>query len=282
MPGGAGQLSSGGGGQGRGAGVVTAEPSWLAERPRRRDPARSGRPAGVAGREDVRTSARPGRCPVRLVRSAVGVSVQPVERTSSIRASGVQASGVQASGVQASGVSRCPDGQASGVRGAAAALDLEWLGVAGRPGWAQRVDVPPWSVGGVVACLHRAGREGMVRRWPWLARTRVDVAQGHRLAGVPAAVPPWPQRADTGAGPGPGCGGGAWEGAGAHRPPQGVLGRSPAWCPTMGLDQEVVTTLRGRWARVVPWRPAPEGLLGLVGEQPAAAARPQRVRSAVP
>jgi hypothetical protein len=33
MPGGAGQLSSGSGGQGRGAGAVTAEPSWLAERP---------------------------------------------------------------------------------------------------------------------------------------------------------------------------------------------------------------------------------------------------------
>jgi hypothetical protein len=33
MPGGAGQLSSGGGSQGRGAGAVTAEPSWVAERP---------------------------------------------------------------------------------------------------------------------------------------------------------------------------------------------------------------------------------------------------------
>jgi hypothetical protein len=39
---------------------------------------------------------------------------------------------------------------------------------------------------------------------------------------------------------GPGCrpgGGGAWDRAGAHRPRQGVLGRSPAWCPAMGLDQ---------------------------------------------
>jgi hypothetical protein len=33
MPGGAGQLSSGGGAQGRGAGAVTAEQSWVAERP---------------------------------------------------------------------------------------------------------------------------------------------------------------------------------------------------------------------------------------------------------
>jgi hypothetical protein len=32
MPGGAGQLSSGSGGQGCGAGAVTAEPSWVAER----------------------------------------------------------------------------------------------------------------------------------------------------------------------------------------------------------------------------------------------------------
>jgi hypothetical protein len=33
MPSGAGQLSSGGGGQGRSAGAVTAEPSWVTERP---------------------------------------------------------------------------------------------------------------------------------------------------------------------------------------------------------------------------------------------------------
>jgi hypothetical protein len=32
---------------------------------------------------------------------------------------------------------------------------------------------------------------------------------------------------------------------------------------------------------VVRWRPAPEDPLGSVGEQPAAAARPQGVRSAV-
>jgi hypothetical protein len=51
--------------------------------------------------------------------------------------------------------------------------------------------------------------------------------------------------------------------------------------PTMGLDQEVVTTLGGRWARVVPSRPTPEDPPGSVGEQPAAVTRPQRVRSAV-
>jgi hypothetical protein len=104
--GGAGQLSSGSGGQGRGAGAVTAEPSWLAERPRCRDPARSGRLAGGRRSRGCPDTGQAGRCRVRLVRSAVGASVQPVERTSS----------VHASGVQASGASGCPDGQASGVR----------------------------------------------------------------------------------------------------------------------------------------------------------------------
>jgi hypothetical protein len=59
-----------------------------------------------------------------------------------------------------SSASGCPDGQASGVCGAAAVLSTprwtpEWLGVAGCPGWAQRIDVP-WAAGGVVACLYRA------------------------------------------------------------------------------------------------------------------------------
>jgi len=47
--------------------------------------------------------------------------------------------------------------------------------------------------------------------------------------------------------------------------------------PDHGLDQEAVTTLGGRWAVVVSCRSAPEGPLGSVGEQPAAAARPRRV-----
>jgi hypothetical protein len=144
-------------------------------------------------------------------------------------------------------------------------------------GWAQWVDVPPWSAGGVVACRHRAGRQGMVRRWPcWLTRGST-LAQGCRLAGVPAAASP-DRRTDTALVRG-GCrpgGGGARDGAGAHRPPQGVLGRSSAWCPTMGLDQEVVTTLRGRWARVGPCRPAPEDPPGSVGSS----LRPQRGRGA--
>jgi hypothetical protein len=63
--------------------------------------------------------------------------------------------------------------------------------------------------------------------------------------------------------------------------PAGRLGQVTGVVPTMGLDQEVVTTLCGRWARVVPSRPTPEDPPGSVGEQPAAAARPRRVRSAV-
>jgi hypothetical protein len=73
----------------------------VAERPRRRDPDEVGPPSGCRRSEDVRTPARPGvALSARPVRR--GMSVQPVERTSSI----------QVSGVQASGASRCPAGQA--------------------------------------------------------------------------------------------------------------------------------------------------------------------------
>jgi len=186
-------------------------------------------------------------------------------------------------------VSRCPAGHApSGVRGAAAGLSagwpLEWLGVAGRPrlgAAGRRAPGGLWAAW-LPACIRPDGK-GMARRLAVPARRRVDRSQGRRVAGVPAAAPPWPRRADMGAGPGQGAG----RVAGEHGTeqvltgPAGVLGRSSAWCLTMGLDQEAVTTLGGRWARVVRWRPAPEGPLGSVGEQPAAAARPRRLRSVV-
>jgi hypothetical protein len=205
----------------------------VAERPRRRDPGEVGPLRGGRRSRGCPGAGQAGRCPVRLVRSAVGMSVQPVERTSS----------VHASGVQASGASRCPAGQASGVRGAAAALSAprwtpEWLGVAGRPGRAQRVDVPPWPVGrrGRLPASGRTRRDGAAVAVA--GSHEVDVAQGRRLAGVPAAAPPWPQRADAGAGPGPGCRPVAgsmgqsrcWTEQVLTGPPQGVLGRSPAWC----------------------------------------------------
>jgi hypothetical protein len=286
MPGGAGQLSSGGGGQGlrrrcrhRGAVLGGRAPpgavTW----------ARSGRPAGGRRREDVRT-------PARLV---VALSAPPVPPWGcpSSRSSGRPTSRRPVStrpvsrrpphpGVRTDTL-RCPRRCRHVVRAA-----LIWSGSVWRaaPGWAQPVDVPrgrraAWSPAG----LGPDGKGGGGVGRGWLARGST-LAQGRRVAGVAAAAPPWPQRADTGAGPGQGAGrggehGGAWEGAGAHRPRPGVLGALVGVVPTRGLDQQLVTTLRGRWARVVPWRPAPEGPPGSVGEQPAAAARPRRVRSAV-
>jgi hypothetical protein len=181
MPGGAGQLSSGSGGQGRGAGAVTAEPSWVAERPRRRDPARSGRPAGVAGREDVGTPARPvvalsaSSGPRWGVRRAGRADIQRPR----VRCPGVRCPGVRCSRV--SGQTR------SGVRGAAAALSGPRWTRSGSVWWATPAghggSTCPWSVGGVVACRHQAGWEAMARRWPCLSRTRSTVA---RAAAWPA------------------------------------------------------------------------------------------------
>jgi len=149
MPGGAGQLSSGGG-QGRGAGAVTAEPSWVAERPQSRWPgARSGRPGGVAGREDVRTPARP------VV--PLSASSGPPWGCPSNRSSGHPASTRPVSrrpghpGVRTDTL-WCPRRCRRPVR----ALDPGLARCGGRPGRAQRVDMPPWSAGGVVACPHRS------------------------------------------------------------------------------------------------------------------------------
>ena len=161
--------------------------------------ARSGRPAGVAGREDVRTPARPvvalsassgpsGRADVQLQHPRV-------------RCPGVR--GIQ--GVRTDTL-RCPRRCRRAVR----ALDpgVARCGGPSRPGAAGRRAAVVRGRRGRLPALVLTGRGwcGVGRR-PWLARTRVDVAQGRRLAGVPAAAPPWPQRANTGAGPGPGCGG---------------------------------------------------------------------------
>jgi hypothetical protein len=201
MPGGAGQLSRGGGGQGRGA--VTAEPSWAAERPSRRDPGEVGPPSGCRRSRGCPDAGQAGRCPVRLVRSRRG-DVRPTGRAD------IQRPRVRCPRVRCPVPSRCPDGPGSGVRGAAAALSaarwpLEWLGVAGRSGRAQRVDVP--VVRGRRGRLPASGRTA--RGWcgvgrGWLARGST-LGQGRRLAGVPAAAPPG-RRADTGAGPGQGAG----------------------------------------------------------------------------
>ena len=65
----------------------------------------------------------------------------------------------------------------------------------------------------------------------------------------------------------------------------GRPGQVASVVPANGLDQEAVTTLGGRWAGGGAVASSSEGPLGSVGEQPAAAARPQRmpqrIRSAV-
>jgi hypothetical protein len=92
MEGGAGQLFSGGD-RGCGAGVVTAEPSWVAKRPQTLRPGR-----GLAAQRVVAVARMSGRrprrsspCPRPL--SAVRMSVQSVKRTSGVHASGVHATG---------------------------------------------------------------------------------------------------------------------------------------------------------------------------------------------
>jgi hypothetical protein len=147
--------------------------------------ARSGRPAGVAGRE--MSGRRPGRslpCPPRPVRRG---DVRPTGRAD------VQHPRVRCPGVR---TSRCPAGQAL----VSAALPPPcpragprrgsvWRAApAGRSGsTCPRGPGAAWAP----ACIGPDGK-GMVRRWPCLAGTRVDVARGRRLAGVPAAAPPGP------------------------------------------------------------------------------------------
>jgi hypothetical protein len=197
MPSGAGQLSSGCGGQ-----AAAQVPS----------------PSG-------RRSDRSLPCP------------RPRSRRGDVRPTGradVQRPGVRCPGVRCIQVSgrtglRCPRRCRRAVR---AALDLEWLGVAGRPrvgAVGRRVAVVRGRRGRLPAS-GRTGRDGAALAV--LARRRVTVAQGRLLGRRPgwgAAWPPGRHGRWSRAGCRPG-GGGAWDGAGAHRPPQCVLGRSPAWC----------------------------------------------------
>jgi hypothetical protein len=197
MPSGAGQLSSGCGGQ-----AAAQVPS----------------PSG-------RRSDRSLPCP------------RPRSRRGDVRPTGradVQRPGVRCPGVRCIQVSgrtglRCPRRCRRAVR---AALDLEWLGVAGRPrvgrsgSTCRRGPRPAWSPAGI-------GPDGK----GWCGVGRAGSQEGDRSPG-PAA---WPaSRLGRGLAAGPTRalvqGGvpagwwGSWDGAGAHRPPQCVLGRSPAWC----------------------------------------------------
>src|SRR5512132_2185778 len=123
----------------------------------------------------------------------------------------------------------------------------------------------------------------MVLCWPWWPARGSTTDLGRRIARAQAAAPPG-RLADKGAAPAPGC----WSVGREHEntqvltsPRRCVLGRLPAWCLTMGLDRDVVTTLRGRWAGDGPVSSVPQGPSGSAGEQTAAAARPRHVRSAV-
>jgi hypothetical protein len=134
-----------------------------------------------------------------------------------------------------------------------------------------------WSVRGLVVAA-RIGPGG--KGWSnvgraWLARGSTTDLDCH-LVCVPAAAP----RSLLGDH-------GSWSSAGAGRlageqgkervlqvPRRCGLGRVPAYWPTMGLDREVVTTLRGGALVLVPCRPALEALSGSAGSRP----RPQRGR----
>jgi hypothetical protein len=183
--------------------------------------ARSGRPAGGRRSQRCPDAGQAGRSPVRVPSPVVGTSVQPVERTS----------GVQASGVQASAASRCPDGQAFGVRGATAALSApRWTW----SGSVRRAALGLGAVGRRAAVVR--GRRG---RLPASGRTARDgpalaVAGSH--AGRPRPGPPLGRR--------PGCGV-AW--------PPGRHGRCPGRgagrvAGEPGMEQVLTGPRRASWA----------------------------------
>jgi hypothetical protein len=204
-----------------------------------------GRPAVVAV-EDVRTSATPF---VALSGSAVRrADVQPPGRVD-VRCPG----------------GRCPRDRCDpGVRtdrrpvSAAAAAKLSaarWIrNPSLRRGRPHRAQVR----GGAVVGERLARRcpkwglagQGMVQRWPWVARRSVE-----GRAGPPLTLPPGMR---TGSGAELAAwrpreltrrqrAGGARKGAGAHQArPQVRRGRVVGVMATIGLDREVVTTLGGR------------------------------------
>jgi hypothetical protein len=226
---------------------------------------------------------RPGRslpCPARPVR---GGDVRPAGRADvqrpHVRCPGVRCPGVRC--IQVSGRTglRCPRRRRRAVR---AALDpgVARCGGPPRPGAAGRRAAVGHGRRGCLPASGRTGRDGSALAVP--GSHEIDRSQGRRLAGVRLRCRLGPSGPTWALVQGQGAGrvAGSMGGAGAHRP------RQASWAGRWrgadnGLDREVMTTLGGRWARMVPSRPAPEGPLGSVGEQPAAAERPQGVRSAV-
>jgi hypothetical protein len=261
MPSGAAQLPSHRGGRCRHCGAVMDCPAPQTLQPERG----SGRPAGGRrrrGRPGCPDAGHGGRRWVRVRCSPCGrTSVQLVGRMS----------GVQATGVHATGVIRGVRTDTRPVSTAAAAALSgpcwipESVGAAGPATLAHRVGRVA-VVGARLGrrCPNRAWREGMVERWPCVARTRVDARPGLPLGmrtGCGAALAarrPWElaQRRCRS------VGGGAGEGAGAPSPPQvrpgqvaGVLadhGAGP------GGGDHAAWSVRWCWSPVVPrWRPHP-------------------------
>ena len=283
MPSGAGQLSSGGG-QGRGAGATTAEPSWVAERPRRRDPGAVGPPsawspgAGMSGRRSGRSLPCPPRpgppwgCPSNRS-SGHPASTGPVSRrpvsTGPVSRRPVH-SGVRTDrpAVSAALPPRCPRRAGSGAARC------------GRPpGWAQPVDVPrgrraAWSPA-------RIGPDGkgwccVGRRW-LAGGSTADL--GRRIVGAQAAAPPR-RLADKGAGPAHGCwsvGWGARERVGAHQSPQLRPGQVAGVVPDHGAgpggDDHAAWSLGEGWSGGVQLRRAHSVRPGADCGRSAAAAR---------
>jgi hypothetical protein len=245
--------------------------------PRRGDP-RRGRAAQrmVAGREDVRTPGRSLPCP------------RPRSRRGDVRPTG--RADVQRLHIQRPRV-RCHPGVRKDRPPVSAALPPRCPRRAG-PGVAVGRAVPVGRSGSTrrrgpraawsPACIGPDGKgmRGVGRAWLPRGSTVAPRPPLGRRPGCGAASPP----GDTGAGPGPGRrpgGRGAWGRSRYSPAPQGVLGRSPAWCSTMGPDQEMVTTLCGRWASGGPVSSSSGGPTRFGGERPAAAARPRAVKSAV-
>jgi hypothetical protein len=211
-----------------------SRPGWPSVR-RRRDLGAVGPPSGWSPARGC-PRRRPGRslpCPPPLVRRG---DVRPAGRAD------VQCPGRPVSGVQASGHPgvrtdklRCPRRCRHVVR---AAPDPGVARCGGPPPVGPSRSTCPVVGGGAwsPAASGRTGK-GMVRRWPWLARMRSTVA---RAAAWPASRlrrrlgPSGPARALVQARVPAGGGehGGAWEGAGAHQPRQGVLGALIGVVPT--------------------------------------------------
>jgi hypothetical protein len=203
----------------------------------------------VAGREDVRTPARP------VV--ALSASFGPRWGRPSSRSSGRPASARPVSrrpvhpGVRTDTL-QCPR---RSRRAVCAALDpgVARCGGPPRPGAAGRRAAVGHGRRGCLPASGRTGRgrTGGDRRWPWLARTRVDRSQGPPPGrGFPAAAP-LGRRA--------GCrpGGGAWEGSRCSPALQvswAVVGVVPDHGPGLGGGDHAGWSVGWWWSRGVQLR----------------------------